>query len=416
MKLYYSFILLLICAVGNAQIVDIPDANFKFQLVNTPCVDTNLDQIPEFDADLNNDGEIQVSEAEAITGGLVVPWGFIDPVEDKIDDLTGIESFVNIQLLSIFGNDIIGELDLSPLTELTTVYADDNLLNSLIFENNPNLTVLYCGGNNLTTLDVSGAPALTDLGAIDNWLGTLDLSQNLNLVDARVEDNFLTDVTLPATDTFTTLYIGQNRLEQIDLSPASNLEIFWAYDNRFETFDPSVSPSLKTISLADNDELVSVDFSQNVNLIELDVRFNDGLRTFNLKNGNNENMEYMLATSNVSLECVVVDDVTATRPPCSGGFDGWCLGSAVILTETECILGLDDINMVNLELFPNPVEDLLTIQANGTIETVTIYSAQGVQVRQGIESIIDICSLSSGLYFAEITVDGVTATRRIIKE
>lgn len=415
MKNYYLIALLFLTSLIQAQIVDIPDANFKFQLVNTLCVDANLDQIPETDADTNNDGEIQVSEAEAITGGLVVPWGFIDPVEDKIDDLTGIESFVNIQLLSIFGNDIQGPLDLTPNTELTTVYADDNFLSSLTFGNNPNLTVLYCGGNTLSSLDLSGAPALTDLGAIDNWLGTLDLSQNLMLEDARVEDNFLTEIILPATNTFTTLYIGQNRLTEIDLTPATNIELFWAYDNRFEEIDLSGSPSLQTISLADNDELVSADFSQNVNLIELDVRFNDGLRTFNIQNGNNENLEYMLATSNISLECVVVDDVDATRPPC-GSFSGWCLGSVVILTEDECILGVDDQALVDFYLFPNPGTDQLNIQTDHLLESVVIYSQLGTPVKQSEDTTVDISDLSSGLYFVQVTVDGLRSVQKFIKE
>jgi len=415
MKKYYLIPFLFLTSLMQAQIVDIPDANFKFQLVNTLCVDANLDQIPESDVDTNNDGEIQVSEAEAVTGGLLVPWGFIDPVSTKIDDLTGIESFVNVQLLSIFGNDIQGSLDLTPNTELTTVYAADNFLSSLIFGNNPDLTVLYCSGNTLSTLDLSGAPAITDLGAIDNWLGTLDLSQNLNLVDARVEDNFLTEIILPATNTFTTLYIGQNRLTEIDLTPATNIEIFWAYDNRFEEIDLSGSPSLQTISLADNDELVSVDFSENINLIKLDVRRNDGLRTFNIQNGNNENLEYMLATSNVSLECVVVDDVDAERPPC-GSFSGWCLGSAVILTEDECILGIDYEGLAKFILYPNPATNELNIQTDLPLESIVIYSQLGTQVKRSIDKKVNISDLSSGLYFAQVTVDGFQSIQKFIKE
>lgn len=415
MKNYYLITALFLTSLSQAQIVDIPDANFKFQLVNTACVDANLDQIPETDADTNNDGEIQVSEAEAITGGLVVPWGFIDPADDKIDDLTGIESFVNIQLLSFFGNDVQGHLDLTQNTELTTVYAADNFLSSLTFGNNPNLTVLYCSENWMSSLDLSGAPALTDLGAIDNALETLDLSQNLMLRDARVEDNFLTEILLPATNTFTTLYIGQNRLSEIDLTPSTNIEVFWAYDNRFEDIDLSGSPSLQTISLADNDELVSVDFSQNVNLIELDVRFNDGLRTFNIKNGNNENLQYMLATSNISLECVVVDDVNATRPTC-GSFSGWCLGSLVTLTEGECILGVDDQALLDFFVFPNPATNQLNIQTDRLIESVVIYSQLGTEVKRSADKIVDISGLSSGLYFAQVTIDGLRSVQKFVKE
>lgn len=48
---------------GNAQIVTIPDANFKNALVNTICTDTDGDGVLDGDVDTNDDGEIQVSEA-----------------------------------------------------------------------------------------------------------------------------------------------------------------------------------------------------------------------------------------------------------------------------------------------------------------------------------------------------------------
>ncbi len=48
--------------LASGQIIDFPDPNFKNALVNTKCVDTNGNGTPESDADLNNDGEIDVSE------------------------------------------------------------------------------------------------------------------------------------------------------------------------------------------------------------------------------------------------------------------------------------------------------------------------------------------------------------------
>ena len=44
----------------------IPDVNFKNALVNTNSVDTNGDGQGDSNADTNNDGEIQLSEASAI--------------------------------------------------------------------------------------------------------------------------------------------------------------------------------------------------------------------------------------------------------------------------------------------------------------------------------------------------------------
>ena len=68
---------------GFAQIVTIPDANFKAALLaHSPVID------------LNNDGQIQVSEAVAFTGTMSIN-------SKNIADLTGINAFVNITRSSV---------------------------------------------------------------------------------------------------------------------------------------------------------------------------------------------------------------------------------------------------------------------------------------------------------------------------
>jgi len=78
--LFYSFIFFhLVLFLGNttckAQNVDIPDVNFKAVLVGNTIIN------------INNDGEIQMSEAAAFNGEIYA--GNIN-----ISDMTGIESFV----------------------------------------------------------------------------------------------------------------------------------------------------------------------------------------------------------------------------------------------------------------------------------------------------------------------------------
>ncbi|RLD56411.1 MAG: hypothetical protein DRJ01_15280, partial [Bacteroidetes bacterium] len=93
MKTTILFILAIAFAfVSQAQIVNIPDANFKNALINhNPVID------------LNTDGEIQVSEAEAFNSGINV-------IGQGIVDMTGIEAFINIQTLTCMDNSIeIGE-------------------------------------------------------------------------------------------------------------------------------------------------------------------------------------------------------------------------------------------------------------------------------------------------------------------
>ena len=78
---------------ASAQIVNIPDANFKNALLNyNPPIDTN------------GDGEIQVSEAEAVNELILY--------DKNIADLTGIEAFINISWLDCRKN-LLTELDVS---------------------------------------------------------------------------------------------------------------------------------------------------------------------------------------------------------------------------------------------------------------------------------------------------------------
>ena len=78
---------------ASAQIVVIPDANFKNALVHTLCLDINGDNIGDADADSNNDGEIQVSEALAVVR--------LDVQGQNIQSLAGSESFSNLIRLSL---------------------------------------------------------------------------------------------------------------------------------------------------------------------------------------------------------------------------------------------------------------------------------------------------------------------------
>src|SRR6476646_5778946 len=99
------FILTLFVASAQAQIVSIPDINFKNRLIYLGI-------------DTNSDGDIQYSEAEAVTAELNLNYGLIN-------DLTGISSFTNMQYL----------------------WCDNNSLTSITVSNLPNLKAIDCGGN-----------------------------------------------------------------------------------------------------------------------------------------------------------------------------------------------------------------------------------------------------------------------------
>lgn len=67
MKKIYLFTLLITCFLSQAQTITIPDNAFRNALINDNVVDTNNDFIPDSDADLNNNGLIELSEALSVT-------------------------------------------------------------------------------------------------------------------------------------------------------------------------------------------------------------------------------------------------------------------------------------------------------------------------------------------------------------
>jgi len=74
-------------AFANAQIVNIPDQNFKNYLLANAAINTN------------GDSEIQLSEAQAFTGEIICN-------NKGIADLTGIEAFVNLTTLHCYNNSL----------------------------------------------------------------------------------------------------------------------------------------------------------------------------------------------------------------------------------------------------------------------------------------------------------------------
>ena len=120
MKQILLTLTLLTTFFASAQIVNIPDANFKNALLNyNPPIDTN------------GDGEIQFSEAEAVS---VLNVSF-----ENISDLTGIEAFENIYRLDCQVN-LLTQLDISENTELLYLDVGVNSLSTLDLTNNLQLT------------------------------------------------------------------------------------------------------------------------------------------------------------------------------------------------------------------------------------------------------------------------------------
>ena len=134
-----TLLVLLVLSFQNfsAQTVNIPDQNLKDALLNyDPAIDTNVD------------GEIQVSEALAVTELEFSSGSSFDP---KIQNTTGLEAFQNLTSLTIWNHSITA-IDLTSFVNLEELNLDHNQISAIDFSNNLALQQIDVGFNNLYSI------------------------------------------------------------------------------------------------------------------------------------------------------------------------------------------------------------------------------------------------------------------------
>ena len=79
-------------------------------------------------------------------------------------------------------------------------------------------------------------------------------------------------------------------------------------------------------------------------------------------------------------------------------------------------LGIDDLNQLDISIYPNPVKNMLTIDGL-VVKDVVIYSLLGKAIlKTSNQNTIDVSSLSKGVYFIKVS-DGINAsTKKFIKD
>ncbi|WP_459213128.1 leucine-rich repeat domain-containing protein [Aquimarina rhabdastrellae] len=153
------------------EVVDIPDTNFKKALLyHDPVIDTN------------NDGEIQLTEAQAAKKVVVY--------NQNIKNLKGIEAFSNISFLDCHGNNLM-HLNLENNKLLERVDCYDNKLTFLKVPDTKSLQYLYCKNNDLGDLDVKANTNLITLSCSNNKIKELDLSQNKAIESLDITGNLI---------------------------------------------------------------------------------------------------------------------------------------------------------------------------------------------------------------------------------
>ena len=321
MRKHYTFLVLLFTVfIGNAQIVNIPDATFKAKLLAaSPSNGIARNATGQnIKIDINDDEEIQVSE--------VLNVHALNVYSSSIQNLTGIEAFSNLRTLVCSSNQLTN-LDISQNTFLQVLSCDSNQLTNLDITQNTNLQDLSCAFNQLTNLDLTQNTTLVYLDCNNNQLENLILPISTFLTDINCNNNQLENINITQCSSLQNFNCHNNNLTSIDISQTQALFILDCSFNQLTVLDLSNNPQLFTV-FCNNNLITSIQMSINAypndlicnnNLIEffdmnnarvsyLDLSNNLNLVSINIKNGKYNDNVIINNTPNLQYICIDEQD------------------------------------------------------------------------------------------------------------
>lgn len=222
MRKIYLIISLMTFAGFQAQIVNIPDANFKAKLLsaNTNSGIALNSSNQNMVIDTNGDGEIQVSEALN-----VYVLNITGQQGNAIADLTGISEFTNLVVLNASSN-ALTSLQISGLPYLQSLSLRNNNLSNVSLSNLNSIHTVDVVNNQLESIDISALPSLVTLESNNNLLTTIILNNNNGLLNLHAADNKLTTLALEQAPNLSNLYLKNNLFTTIDAGQLTGLNNF----------------------------------------------------------------------------------------------------------------------------------------------------------------------------------------------
>ncbi|WP_315823469.1 hypothetical protein [Paraflavitalea speifideaquila] len=199
-----------------AQVVRIPDANFKRAII-------------EQGVDTNGDGQIQVEEAKKVT--------ILYVTKADIVSLEGIKSFVNLVDFG-FPENKVKMVDVSGLKYLKFMYGFDNELETILTKGCDSLVNISCHKNKLKSIDVAHLKKLAILSLSWNQLTRLDVSNHLKLLQLEVNDNSLREIKFNNCPEMIDFWASRNQIaHHMDFTAMSKLQFLRMENNPIPSLD-----------------------------------------------------------------------------------------------------------------------------------------------------------------------------------
>lgn len=186
-KIILLLLVILVLPFSKAQQLFFKDKNFEKAILENH--------------DLNRDGKISLSEAEAVENLFLMNKGITSAEEvsyfknarmiildqNNIPQIS-LKNMDQVQLISCAGSKV-SVFTAENLKSLTSLYLDDNLIENISLKSTPEINQLTASLNKIKTIDVSSLKHLKKLNLEHNLIRKLDISANPVLQTLNVTNN-----------------------------------------------------------------------------------------------------------------------------------------------------------------------------------------------------------------------------------
>lgn len=209
---------------------------------------------------------------------------------------------------------------------------------------------------------------------------------------------------------------------KVDLTANTNLKHveIWSFEG-LSKLDLTGLTSLEELILWESQGDVqtmvidSLDISTNTSINKISLGTMGYLQHINLQNGNNANMlnfELYLARDSQGTPpfpdlpmCIKVDDAAAAMTN-TAPYDSWIIDDIdpTYYDSGQCVLSVNDVEALEVVLYPNPATKAFTINSDQTVKSVGIYDLQGKLIKNFAQpqENYPVTDLAKGIYLIKI--------------
>ena len=367
-------------------------------------------------------------------------------------------------------NNLLTQLNMGNNSDLTFLNANDNKLTQLNIENCIALIQMLCSNNQLTQLNVENSPALVILYCDTNQLTQLNVENNPDLVYLLCRNNQLTQLNVENNLALEYLLCNDNRLTQLNVENNTALEYLYCHNNQLSQLNVENNTAL--VQLRASGQQIEIPLFEEAtsfpnpiyyktfageNTVYIDTEWytygedvpkTGTIMTFttNLPAGVNgyvfSGIITLATVYNVTFESnggtavepqiikegnTVAEPVNPTKDKHT--FEAWYADENLTTAwdfQTDVVtsdvtlyakwqindVSINKTEILSLNIYPNPTTDIVRIANANPMETISLYTINGQQIRTNIGTEIDLSGLPNGVYILQVENKRATVIKK----